>query len=811
VGTNQGLDQRIAEARAAHARGWALTPLNGKMPTLDAWQKQPAPTLDQVLAWARKGNLGLRTGAASGVFVVDEDTAKGGDLAAVFPDLPATPTVVTGGGGRHLYFRAPEPCPGNSASKLGPHIDTRGEGGQVVFVGSVHPVTQQVYAWAPGRSPDEVALADLPPEVLQVLVPPPTERRRGPAAPPPGRPTGSRYVDRALEAEISRVAGAPEGQRNATLNEAAFNLFQLVHGGELAEHVARERLVAACHQCGLVEDDGLASVEATIESASRAAARSPRRAPAPAPPPAARRGLHVVGNTARQPDPAPPPQDEPDGLPGVLIPGPHQDDQGEYHEIGSDDFAAAVLDALPPGLLYRRADLLGEIVGEPGKRCFRPLTNNRMRVLVDANIRLIRWVKKRGDDREVAVYQPCTNDQAGILIDSGSVHPAVRDLVALTSYPVFLGADLELAAPGWNPAHGVFYDQPPALARLPEIRDVDQIQAILGDLVVDFPFKNDASRHNFIGLLLTPMLRPAIAGNVPMHLILSSLERTGKTKLAEEVLGGVILGEPSPAMQLATREEEREKRILSILRRGDTVLHLDNIRDFIDSPSLASLLTSTSFSGRVLTVSEIATVKNGLTVVGTGNNVRATGEIVKRTIPIQLQPATDSPEDRTDFKHPDLRGYVAENRAQVLGALIGMVTRWREGTRWLYPRPIGGYERWTALVGGILGYSGFGAWIENYRAWVRASDPWNEDLRAFVREWADELPEGMKSPAADLAKIADEEGLFAPVLQGKSGRAMVTAFSMRVLRKHVDTPVEGWIIRKTGDAAQALYFLERQP
>src|SRR5690606_14519687 len=118
-------------------RGWCFTPLRGKRPVTKGWTTAPRPTPRQVFRWTAEGNLGLRTGSASGVVVLDVDVAKGGRVPE---GLPETVTVETGGGGLHLYFQAPEDVEvGNSVGKLAPHVDVRGEGGVVVYVGSVHP------------------------------------------------------------------------------------------------------------------------------------------------------------------------------------------------------------------------------------------------------------------------------------------------------------------------------------------------------------------------------------------------------------------------------------------------------------------------------------------------------------------------------------------------------------------------------------------------------------------------------------------------------------------------------------------------
>ena len=88
-------NQLAANQRLGFGLGWSFTPLAGKRPVLKAWQKRPRETLQEALAWASRGNVGLRTGRTSGVVVIDVD--EGGDVASL--GLPPTVTVRTGGNG----------------------------------------------------------------------------------------------------------------------------------------------------------------------------------------------------------------------------------------------------------------------------------------------------------------------------------------------------------------------------------------------------------------------------------------------------------------------------------------------------------------------------------------------------------------------------------------------------------------------------------------------------------------------------------------------------------------------------------------
>lgn len=735
-------DYRVREALAAHARGWVLMPLRGKIPILDAWQKQLRPPEVDVERWARQGNVGLRTGAVSQVVVLDVDTVKGG---VVPEDLPSTPTVITGSGGYHYYFRAPAHPMRNSAGRIAPHVDFRAEGGQVVFPGSIHPDTGKPYLWA--VSPDDCELAELPEWIVEKLV----------------EPKG--YAAAALRNELARVTNAREGERNDTLYRAAFSLGTLVGGGQLDETSVSQALTNATSL-------PIAEAAATIRSGLTAGKLKPRQPPTK---PSA-----------------------------VLVPGAHIDDKGVYVEVGNHQFAEAVVSALPAGLLYRRSSVPGELVGEPGRRSFVPLTPERARLLTDRHVRLGRWVKKRGEDTNTLAYQNCTRDWSGMIISTAEAHPSVREIRILASYPMYTTRGR--VQPGLDET-GVFYDEPPDLANLQP--SADCARDILEDLVVDFPFRTQADRENYFGLLLTPILRPMIDGNVPMHIIVSSLPGTGKTKLAEDVLGLSLLGRPTPVMELPENPEERGKVILSKLLNGDLVGHLDNLDEFIDSKSLAMLITAGYYEGRFLGFNRMVSVPNLMALVGTGNNVRATTEICRRMVPICLQPTSPTPHTRTDYVYDDLRGHVRGQRRIVLEALLGMIDRWMAAGSPPGNVRLGSFEPWSAIVGGVMQFNGFTDWGTNLKAWQRQADPEGEDLRDFEAEWW-KMYQGAPVTTRQLLDVVTRNDLFQAMLSRANNEASRLAmFSKIVLCRNLDRPVGSSIIRRFESGNNRTYLLER--
>lgn len=120
----------------------------GKHPNLGrAWPERAAmTTVGLVETWwdeRPRSNVGLAAG--SGLVVIDLDLPEGmrnwESIQAEFEEAPATWTVTTGSGGRHLYFTLPRGREtGNSLPALRgvKNIDVRGTHGQVVAPPSLH-------------------------------------------------------------------------------------------------------------------------------------------------------------------------------------------------------------------------------------------------------------------------------------------------------------------------------------------------------------------------------------------------------------------------------------------------------------------------------------------------------------------------------------------------------------------------------------------------------------------------------------------------------------------------------------------------
>lgn len=105
--------------------------------------------------WPR-ANVGVACG--QGTVVIDIDPRHGGDetlyaLEQEHGALPETWEVLTGGGGRHIYFR------GAAKPYVGEGVEVRSDGQYVVGPGSLH-ASGNSYQWELGHHPEDVLFAE---------------------------------------------------------------------------------------------------------------------------------------------------------------------------------------------------------------------------------------------------------------------------------------------------------------------------------------------------------------------------------------------------------------------------------------------------------------------------------------------------------------------------------------------------------------------------------------------------------------------------------------------------------------------------
>jgi hypothetical protein len=144
----------LETALSLASRGLHVFPCKPRDKKPALWNGLKGATTDPniIAGWWRNSdfNIGLATGECSGIFVIDIDgmdaEAELTKLISKHGALPHTVESITARG-RHVFFAYPDRAIRNSAGKIAPGIDVRGDGGYVLAPPSVHPSGRN-YTWS---------------------------------------------------------------------------------------------------------------------------------------------------------------------------------------------------------------------------------------------------------------------------------------------------------------------------------------------------------------------------------------------------------------------------------------------------------------------------------------------------------------------------------------------------------------------------------------------------------------------------------------------------------------------------------------
>lgn len=265
----QPIHPMVEVALGYAARNWCVFPLQGKIPfkgTNGLKDGTTDPLLIQAM-WSMypNANIGLQTGRASGIIILDIDPRHNGnnnldELQRRYGKLPSTLLSRTPRGGIHRYYRHPKDGEYGNAVQLDglPGLDVRGDNGYVVIPPSTLFGGKAQYKWVKSDFP----IAKAPQFLLELL-----KKKQS-------FQTESQYPtskgDKWLESALQR---ASEGNRNAV----GFYLACQLRDDGISESEARSILLEYAHS---VQQGKTVYREAEALASLRSAYSRSRRDPA---------------------------------------------------------------------------------------------------------------------------------------------------------------------------------------------------------------------------------------------------------------------------------------------------------------------------------------------------------------------------------------------------------------------------------------------------------------------------------------------------------------------------------------------------
>lgn len=212
------------------------------------------------------------------------------------------------------------------------------------------------------------------------------------------------------------------------------------------------------------------------------------------------------------------------------------------------------------------------------------------------------------------------------------------------------------------------------------------------------------SRAALAAALFTTGVRHLFDEGVPLFAIDAPRQGSGKSKLVK-CISNLWFGRPASVTPYSNDPEEMKKHLASMLLNGDRVVLFDNVHPMVrvNDPTLNALLTSGRIAFRELGTQRMLDLDTAATFFMTGNNLKIIGDMIRRTIRMQIDPEGLHPMDRK-FKIDPVEAYVLEHRKELLSAaLTCLVAFFKAGC----PAPAGltalaSFEGWSKIIRNML-------------------------------------------------------------------------------------------------------------
>lgn len=418
----------------------------------------------------------------------------------------------------------------------------------------------------------------------------------------------------------------------------------------------------------------------------------------------------------------------------------------------------------------------------------------------------------------VPAKPPC--DVVEAVYDHGE-YPHVRTLVGIAEAPFMRPDGTICNEPGYDRATGFIFEPQIEFPAIPDRPTQDYAKASFQRLLepfADFPFLSDVSRCVPIAALLSLLARPMIIGNVPLFLVDAPALGSGKT-IACDIVSIIATGRPAAKMTWPSSSEELEKILSAVARDATPLVLFDNVAASLGGDALNKVITCGGrVKLRILGKSETPEYCWNTVIMANGNNVTVEGDAVRRIIPCRIESPLEHPEERQDFKHPEILQWVTDERPRLVANALTVLRAWV-----VAGQPSGGisklgsFERWSAIVPpSILFAGGSDPTLERARVEEGSSDE-RADMIALLDVLHDRFIGGATAVKMfSLIQSGDEEirSAFKALIPDELTAVLIGKF----LRRHTGRVIGGrriavlnkdrtnktvWIVYRQADQAEA--------
>jgi putative DNA primase/helicase len=311
-----------------------------------------------------------------------------------------------------------------------------------------------------------------------------------------------------------------------------------------------------------------------------------------------------------------------------------------------------------------------------------------------------------------------------------------------------------LLDPGYDAATRLLLVEPPAMPAIadhPTRQDAEAALKLIEGLLTGFPFVDDVARTVALSAIMSPVVRGAFTV-APLHASRAPTAGSGKSFLWD-IVAAIAIGQFMPVMSAGASEEETEKRLGAALMAGQPLISIDNISAELGGDALCQIIERPVVDIRILGRSECVRIEaGGTSLFATGNNFTIVGDVCRRVITANLDPATERPELR-QFAFDPIELVMADRGKYIAAALTICRAYFVAGRPDRAPR-LASFEGWSDTVRSALMWLGKDDPVKSMED-TRAEDPERIELSDMLEAWAAVIgagPETRMKLAAVLTK-----------------------------------------------------------
>ena len=324
----------------------------------------------------------------------------------------------------------------------------------------------------------------------------------------------------------------------------------------------------------------------------------------------------------------------------------------------------------------------------------------------DVLTRAIDW-RKRSPSKKGATYSVnCPADVAAVML---SRVPNLKPLRGIIEAPIMRPDGTILMTPGYDEATRLFLYSSVKWLSVPDHptdAEVEGAVRFLLEPLSDFPFVEESAASVTLSAFLTGLQRRLLS-SAPLHAFDAPLQGSGKS-LEADLVAILATGHPPVRMSMGWDAAEMQKKLTSVLLAGDPIILIDNVTASLRSESLATILTESTFSDRILGRSEMSrALPTNCLWLASGNNMRFSGDMPTRAIVSRIDARCENPEERSGFKIANLREWMQSNRAPYVRAALTVLKGYEAAGRPQQSiKAFGRFEEWTARIRSAIVWAG---------------------------------------------------------------------------------------------------------